>query len=83
MDADLYLSILKRRLKNDSSTLIPLNRIVVAQIVEMIEQAQARHDELREILRVYACDCKETCSEDHRKEYYCGAGARSAVEGGA
>ena len=80
MDADLYLSLLKRRLKNDSSTLIALNRVVVAHIVELIEATQARNAELRKILQVYACDCKEICSEDHRKEYYCGAGARSAVE---
>lgn len=80
MDTDLYLSVLKRRLKNDSSTLIPLNRIVIAHVAELLERTLKANAELVETLRAYSCDCKEMCGETHRNEYYCGAGARRAVD---
>lgn len=79
MDCDLYLSILKRRLASDGSSLLPLNRVVLAHVVECLETALKENAELAAALETYACDCKELCNEHYRKEYYCGAGAREAL----
>lgn len=81
MDCDLYLSILKRRLASDSSALLSLNRVVVAHIVECLESAANQNADAVLALERYACDCKETCSEEHQREYYCGNAAREALAG--
>ena len=81
-DCNLYRDILRRRLQNDSSTLIALNRMVIAHVIDCLDRATAEIAAQREALTRYACDCKEMCSEEHRKEYYCGAEARRLIEKG-
>jgi hypothetical protein len=81
-DCNLYRDILRRRLQNDSSTLIALNRMVIAHVVECLDRAMAEITAQRLALERYACDCKEICSENHQKEYYCGAEARRFTDKG-
>lgn len=81
-DCDLYRDMLRRRLRNDSANLIALNRVVIAHVVDCLDLATAEVKALREAMARYACDCKEICCEEHRKEYYCGAEARRLAHRG-